>query len=73
MRSELLRIRVSFEERYGINLYELFSARPEITLPSADNEVFINLAYYNLMPVELDFFTLSLPAKSIIEKLEDIY
>ena len=56
--NEFFKILVNLDERYGINLSALFYARPDITLPRADNEVLINLAYSNLIPVELDFFTL---------------
>lgn len=70
---EFLSILVNFDERYGMYFYTLFYANPLITLPRADKEVLINLAYYNLKPVLLDFLTLSEPAKSINENVDDIY
>jgi hypothetical protein len=51
-----------------------------MTFPSADKEVLINLAYFKRRSlnnykkyVELVFFTLSEPARSIKDKVEDTY
>lgn len=61
---EFFNILVSFEDLYGINLYESLTASSEITFPKAESEVLINLAYYNLKSlnhcknyIELVFFT----------------
>lgn len=67
-----LRMRVNFEDRYGMNLSS-FYASPAMTFPSADNDVLMNLAYYSLRPVEFDFLTLYDPAKSISEKFDERY
>ena len=70
---ESFRILVSFEFLYGINFYESFSAKAAITFPNEDNEVLINFASSSLTSTEFDFLTLSDPAKSISESVEDIY
>lgn len=61
------------DDRYGINLYESFIASSEMTLPNADNDVLINLAYYNRKSIELVFLTRSEPAKSMSESVDDMY
>lgn len=55
--SESFRILVNLEERYGTNLSELFSAKAEMTFPSEDNEVLINLASSRRTSTEFDFLT----------------
>lgn len=56
--NEFLSILVNFDVLYGINLYESLAANYDITFPNADNEVLMNLAYYNLISIELVFLTL---------------
>lgn len=56
-----------------MNRSESLAESYEMTLPKADNEVLINLASSSLTSIELVFFTLSEPAKSIKERVECIY
>ena len=57
--SEFFNILVNFDERYGINLSESFIANSDITLPSAESELLINLAYFNLKSLNISPITLS--------------
>jgi len=70
---ESFRIRVSFDDRYGMYFSVSFSARAEITFPSDDRELLMNLASSSRMSTELDFLTLSEPARSIRESVEFMY
>lgn len=70
---ESLRILVSFDDRYGTNLSELFYASAEMTFPRELKEVLMNLASSRRRSTELDFLTLSEPAKSIKDKVDDRY
>lgn len=71
--SESLRILVNFDERYGTNLSELFSASAEMTLPREEREVLMNFASSRRMSTEFVFLTLSEPAKSMRERVEERY
>lgn len=70
---ESFSIRVNFDDRYGTNFSELFSANADITFPREDKDVLINFASSNLRSTEFDFLTLSEPAKSIKDKVDETY
>lgn len=44
-----------------------------MTFPNEESEVLMNLAQSRRKSTELDFLTLSLPAKSIKERVDDMY
>ena len=44
-----------------------------MTLPSEEREVFMNFASSNRKSAELDFLILSEPARSIRERVDEIY
>ena len=44
-----------------------------MTFPNDESEVLINLASSNLKSTELDFLTLSLPARSIKDNVDEMY
>lgn len=77
---EFFNIRVNFDDRQGIYLSESFIASSDMTFPNADKEVLMNLAYFKRRSlnnykkyVELVFLTLSEPARSIKDKVEETY
>lgn len=54
--SEFLRILVSLDERYGINLSGSFIESYEITFPRADKEELINFAYFKRRSLNYDYW-----------------
>ena len=56
-----------------MNFSESFSARAAMTFPREEREVLMNLASSSLTSTELDFLTLSEPARSMSERVEDMY